>query len=161
MSRTLPIEQVSVGQLSDAKELSLLLPSREAALPFLLVPAGDKVMAVCLSVEHKFEAWEAVPNGAHSGIIITGLKIEIDQKSAFDSQYSTTPFGALVRNKGVASISVLKESFRQRSQLPILEGLTSSSDDFQAGFYRWSITTGVGIEKQSLLDIDVTPKTPM
>ena len=90
-------QEFSVGFTGDATTLSLLLPRNSYEQPILLSPPQLGGMAVFLEGEHRFLTFPYAGNTAWKGLLIPGIRFEVDEKTAFAQNSFDVPKGTLVR----------------------------------------------------------------
>ncbi|ACF00312.1 hypothetical protein [Rhodopseudomonas palustris] len=141
-----------VGCLADANELCLVIPRTEYE-SLVLVSAGT---AIVLEGNHEFVCFPSGGNESWKGVIVPGVKIEVDETAMFDAENWRLPPGAMVR-RGAELVIVARDDqgFSRVTQCPIVNGLPRCRDNFAAGFARWQVVIGRGEERRILKVVDI------
>lgn len=158
----LTVTQFTVGSLAQAQPLSLVLPRNEHEKPFIVGPGGGTRYAICLTEAGDLRFAGFSSGDAHNwrGMIVPDVQIEVDETSIYDTAYSDVRIGSLVRSGSTLSIAAKPEGWRGSHALfALVEGLPETVDGAGAGFTRWQIVIGAGIDKLILKAISVDPKT--
>jgi hypothetical protein len=145
-----------VGCLADATDLCLVIPRTQYECLFL-VSAGT---AIVLEGAHEFVSFPSEGNESWKGVIIPGVKIEVDETAVLNAENWRLPPGAMVR-RGTELLVVAREDqgVSGAVQCPIVTGLPRCRENFAAGFARWQIVIGCGEERRILKVIDVSKKS--
>lgn len=151
----LKISEFSAGTLSDAKPLSLVLPTGPYGETILVAQADDKRLAVFLSGTNAYRCFEYDQNESYGGIIVPGVEVEVDEASAYSDRSVDAPMGVVVRTGTFLTLDAPKEqSFGQSARQILLSELPPVREGQAVGFRRWQITLGHGDEKRVLLIVD-------
>lgn len=151
-------DEFSVGQLGDAVPLTLMLPRSKYEYRFLIGGSSEEPVAICLSEEHQYGAFQSAGNDAHKGMLIPNVRIEIDPSSVFDPNSHDVPLGAIVRrgtNLGVMA-KLDRQGFYSGQIVPLVSGLPEARDGYAVGFRHWAITLGAHENRRSLFEVDLT-----
>jgi hypothetical protein len=152
--------EYSVGCLSDASGVTLVLARSKYEYSCLVASAGDAPMAIVLEGDHAYVAFESGNNTAWKGLLIPGVAIEVDHSTVFNPDMGNCPLGALVRHGGQLSIVARADQnfLRGSTRIPLVTGLETTREGMEAGFTHWMITIGHGRLRRELRTIDVLPK---
>ena len=157
----LALNEFSVGKLIDIKELSLVLPRDQYEHIFLVIPSQEKPMAIILSNRHKFEAFNVDETQRWSGVVIHGVRIEVDKTDILNPERETPPPGTVIRKGSQAFILAnIDQRWRQYERIAFIGDLPVTSENVSAGFRKWSIALGEGPQKRELFKVDVTTPQP-
>jgi hypothetical protein len=146
-------EEFSVGPVAAAANLTLILPRGRYERPMLISAVADTPMAIILTDNEEFDAFECEGNTHWKGLLIPNVKIEVDERSLFDPDSDFAPFGALIRsgtNLSIAANRRERYSFNHRYRIPIVVGLDEVAAHTSVGFYQWQITIGSDHNKRVL-----------
>jgi len=151
--------EYTVGTLADAEALSLMLPRAKSEPAFLIGHTNDgTAAAVVLDGNYKFRSFECGGAKNWRGLLIANIYIEADETSLFDPDREEAPFGTLMR-RGTMLTVLAKDNggFAVLSNV-ILETDLAPTHDLRAGFSRWRIMIGEGLDKRVLREIDAEEK---
>jgi len=155
----LSVDEFTIGSLDEAEPLSLMLPRTKYEERILIGRAGQKRVALFLGPKDAFYAFEYDTNNNYSALIITGVTIEVDEATVFDPDFNNFPAGSLIRQGTSLCVQAVIDNRLQRTRtMPLIEGLAALPEQYSAGFLRWHIVLGQGIEKRVLQTIDVAPQ---
>jgi hypothetical protein len=156
----LSIEEFTCGSLGDAQPLALMLPRTQHEEAILVGHAGQRRVAMFLGSSHRFQCFEYDTNEHWAGLIIKGVAIEVDETAVFDPNYGGSPLGSLVRQDTRLCICASEERSigRGHATISLMDNLERAPERHRAGFLRWQIVIGRGIEKRVLQVIDVRLK---
>lgn len=150
----LAANEIMVGSVADAIPLSLVLP-RSSYESIALVGQRENVSTVVsLSPTDEFRSFAASDGQNWTGLIIPNVRIEVDETSVFDALNEHRSFGNIIRLDTQLAIRAKQDSLFARPTLVTLHnGLASTegkSERYQAGFSRWQIVIGEGVDKRVL-----------
>ena len=148
-------EATNVGRLCDATELTLILPHGENDEIMLVTLEGDAAQAVFLRGPYANSAFGCADNDSWGGLMITGIRVELDPTSLFDPNRASIPLGSMIRHGDRLSLVVnTKEQrgFTNQVRLPIMSGLPPTAERAQAGFRNWRLVVGEGYDKQTVYE---------
>lgn len=155
----LSLDSVFVGYISDAEAWTLALRRGKHDDVHLMVPVDGKIFAVILEGSHRFHTFDVEQNNARTGLLVPGIRLEVDPSAVLDPNENDVPLGALLRDGPHLKISTVAGAhYSQRRQIIIASDLPTGKEAQAAAFYRWFVTIGAGTEKQTLHKVDVTPK---
>lgn len=120
----------------------------------------ERLIAIFLGGDHAFHFFTPDEDTPYAGLLIPEVSIDVDETSLFDATDETAPVGAVVRantHLTIAAMGNARYSVRAE-RVPLIEGLAPCEQNVRAGFHRWQIVLGSGIEKRILKTIDVTPQ---
>ncbi len=151
-------DEFSVGPLADAGPLTLMLPRSKYEHHFLIGGSPEEPVAICLSEEHRYTAFQSAGNDAHKGMLIPNVRIEVDPASVLDPNSHDLPIGAIVRRGTILGVMAKLEGqgFYSGQVVPLVSGLPEARDGYAVGFGRWAITLGADEDRRSLFEIDLT-----
>ena len=155
--------EFTIGTLADAEPLALMVTSSRSNETFLIGGDGEQRNAVFLDGDHRFSSFECSTANNWRGMLISGVSLEVDEKSLVDQNRSDVPLGALIREAGVLGILASVQhshGFKHNAQVRLVDGLPSHGGDQQLTFAKWQVVIGTGVDKRLLRTIDVT-KQPM
>lgn len=155
-------EECVVGSFpeADTDRLTLLLPRRSSEEMILITGAAGEKIAIFLG-EHKYHAFACGDSEAWKGLLIAGVRVELDETSLFTPGYEAPP-GAVVREgTGFSITAKMRDShgFDRSQPIALGAGLAACRERESAGFHKWQIVLGEGPAKQVLMTVDVSPKT--
>lgn len=147
---------VGLGNINAATSLTLVLPVDRYDYCFLVASVGEEPTAVILDERHQYQAFNCRGNTSHKGLLIPDVRIEVDASLVYDAVGRWAVPGTIVRRDDGLFISTADERGVGRGPLIALQrGLASSEQNMAAGFPRWQIVIGDGIEKRVLKVIDL------
>jgi hypothetical protein len=149
-----------VGTFAQASDqgLTLMLPRSHYDKPILIVGNGENQMAIFLSDGDNFEAFASHGNDVWEGILVPGVTIEVDEKSALDPAGYYGQAGTVIRESTALNLAAnTKGGFRsgRTIRVPVASGLPPCGGQKTAGFRNWRIVLGEGEDKRILLTVDV------
>ncbi len=145
----LSLDEFTVGTIANASPLSLVLGRDAYEPPTLIGWANDKVVAVQLAGQQAFHCYESSQAGNTGGIVIPKVRIEVDESSAFNTQYGEIAPGSVVRTECLLGLQAHFFRAIRPSLVTLHDGLVSTGAH-QAGFRRWQIVLGEGLAKRTL-----------
>jgi hypothetical protein len=144
--------EFSVGCISDATGLTLVLPRGNYETSFIVNAAVEPKIAVVLEGDHRFLSFECSDNTSWKGLIVPNILIEVDETSVVD----TVPLGAVVRSGTTLAIRVKWDGGMGNRTVPLITELTPCRDDLAAAFTRWSIIIGEGLSRRELMAVEIS-----
>lgn len=145
----------SAGSLSTAKPLSMLLPRVTHEQCALIAGPQSDPVAVALDSSGAFRHFKCLTNTSWEGLIVSGLRVEVDEGSVFNPAYEHAKPGSVIRRAGELVLRVASNTFEDRNFFVALESdLPALLDGAEVGFRRWQLVLGTGIEKRVLRVID-------
>ncbi|AAB91759.1 conserved hypothetical 17.4 kDa protein (plasmid) [Sinorhizobium fredii NGR234] len=142
--------EFTIGTLGSAAPLSLILPRTKYEATMLVGHVDKAPAAVFLSGEFAFHYFPSTDNDSWRGLIVPGVRVEVDETSVFDQGQTMAPLGAAIRIDTRLAIRAKSEhSLSGSSALTIHDKLVSAGD-LRAGFTRWQIVIGEGQTKRVL-----------
>ncbi|SNT10040.1 MULTISPECIES: hypothetical protein [unclassified Azospirillum] len=145
------------GSLDDVNGLCLVMP-RDQHEEFILAVPGNPRTAIYLDGETKFQGFTYTSNDDWQGLIIPGVRIEVDVTSTFNADSGRAPLGAVIRRVDYLAVAVLlKQSgvFGRQINVPVASGLQPCAQGCAVGFRKWQIVLGEGQAKRVLRKIDI------
>jgi hypothetical protein len=150
-------EEFSVGPVTDAVPLTLMLPRSEYELPFLIGGTRDDPIAVCLGGDYLYRAFHCSGNDAHKGMLIPNVRVEVDTSTMFDASGHDVPLGSMVRrgtNLGI--VARLDDRGSYWAQVVVLvSDLADAREGYGVGFRRWAVALGTGENRRVLFEVDL------
>jgi hypothetical protein len=138
-----------VGTFAKAAPLSLVLPRTTYEAAAIIGAFNDAPTAVILSGDYAFRTFKSADNDTWRGLIVPGVRIEVDETSLFDPDYEGLPVGSIVRAGTDLAVHARAESSAwQTLSVALHTGLAPT--DLKAGFGRWQIVVGTGTDKRVL-----------
>jgi hypothetical protein len=153
----LRLNEFTVGDLAHAEpgQLTLLLPRSKYEQAALMGEMGDQRYGVALDGDTPGQAYLHKPDQPWEGILVPGVEIEIDEKSAFNSR-DPLEVGALVREGSELAMAVFAgHSYRigRVMKLTLVKDLPKLPDFEGVAFRKWRIVVGKDEDKRELLAI--------
>lgn len=146
----LAANEFTVGTLADAKPLSLILPRKKYEATILVGKNQAGHNAVVLSGQYSCYCIDSRNNDNWSGIIIGDIHIELDEKSVFDALDDDPALGNIVRlDSNLTIIAKQEKSYPNVVSVTLCDDL-SPVTRLKAGFRRWQIVLGEGVDKRVL-----------
>lgn len=150
--KLLSANEFTAGTFTEAKPLSLVLPRSKSETTALIGRIHDEPAAVLLDGPHAFTFFDTSSASNWRGIIISNVRIELDEESAFDPDKVDFSPGAIVRSKKEISLCAkAPNSFGSFSFLTMDSNLSIESS-LEVGFLNWQIVLGEGREKRILFN---------
>ena len=156
--------EFTVAALTGARHMTFVVPHDGSVGSFLTLRIKNRgTFAIFLTGEDRFTFFhfetllDEEDADILTGIVIPEVAIEVDEASAYDANNGNRPFGSLLRTQDRMEIVALSASHRagtQRDSFPLLYDLPPCETGARAGFTRWQIVIGTGIEKRVLLVVD-------
>ncbi|WP_018391340.1 hypothetical protein [Ancylobacter sp. FA202] len=144
----LALDEFTIGSLTDAKPLSLVLPRSVYDNTVLVGGTVDQPAYVCLAGEGAYSLIGRNEAHACCGLIVTAVKIEVDPKKVVSHRDRTA--GGLIREgTTLAIVSTGIRGFSLRT-VPLIEGLADVPLSEAAVFLGWQIVLGEGLAKRVL-----------
>lgn len=152
----LRISEFTVGTLSDAQPLSLILPRGRYEQTILVGSCNTIRRAVFLDPSSKWASFEYEENSSYGGVLVPNVEIEVDVESALNASRHDMPLGTLVRAERSLFVTVSEgDGFRGGFRGEILTNLSEIPERQASGFLRWQITLSAGEDKRVLKAIDI------
>jgi len=150
----LSAHEFTVGTVADAVPLSLVLPRNERKTIALVGHSENVPTMVSLSPADDFRSFEASGGQNWTGLIIPNVRVEVDEASVVDPRAEDRLLGIVVRLDTRLVIRAKPEFFYSGPTLVTLhDGLEPTGgqpEAHQAGFRRWQIVVGEGVDKRVL-----------
>lgn len=141
--------ELSVGSVSDASPLTLVLPRNQYEHLVLVGSGASGTAAIVLSEESKFYWLNAPDCTGWRGILVPNVRIELDETSIFYPDYNTPIPGSLVRKECQLLAHAASDSFLTNTII-LEDDLPATAAGAAAGFFNWQIVLGSGQEKRVL-----------
>ena len=146
--------EFTVGSIHGAAPLTLLLPRRDREQTMLIGEFGGAPVTVFLSGDYKFHFFESTNVTDWKGLIIPDVRVEVDENSLFDAACTSAPLGSLIRKDTTLGVRVRRERGFDDGAIATLYSDLPSAGKEQAGFHKWQIVIGTGIDKRILWESD-------
>jgi hypothetical protein len=149
-----------IGTPKEVTSLALLLPISQHESASIISWQESTIFQVMIDKDQIFHAYEYKEDDQDKGIVIPGISIEIDETTIFDVETVYAPYGALIREGSRLSVAArIHDTHRMARQriIPLLSGLPPCPEGSKAGFRKWQIVLGEGIEKRVLREFAVEP----
>lgn len=155
-------DQISAGPIALAGDgLTLVMPrtAYENTLLIARTPAG--LFATILSGKDSFISFPAENNNSFSGLLVGGVRIEVDPRTACDVRHESPPPGTITRSGSDLFIAAIpSEGMRFGTALvPLATGLPPLPEKQKVGFLTWQVVLGSAQEKQVLAQFSVATPT--
>lgn len=147
----LSANEFTVGSIGHASPLTLVLARHSHEKTFLVGGSTERPVALVLSEGHRFHGFDAAGNTQWSGLLIPGVRVEVDVATAFDASYTHLRPGAVLRLD--TRLAVQASGFG--GQLITLEGGLPATLAGSVCFGRWQIVLGSGSEKRVLYVVSI------
>lgn len=146
----LSASEFTTGSIGQAKPLALSLPRRASEETFLIGGTNERPVAIFLSGIHRFHAFNAADNNSWFGLLIPGVRIEVDEASVFDSRDASAG-GAVIRLEN----RLVVRARGSGGELVMLEDALPPTLEGSVGFHHWQVVLGGGAERRVLYDVSM------
>lgn len=147
-------EEFTIGTFASAPAGSLILPRTKYEVAAIVGVIGEASTVVILSGQLQFNYFPTAGVENWSGMIVPNVRIEVDEKTAFDPGYGRPP-GSVIRASTFLGIHALSERAYGRTQVvPLVLELPAAAEG-GVGFTKWQVVLGAGVDKQILMQIAV------
>lgn len=149
--------EFTVGCVSKATPLTLVLPRNTQEEPFLIGLCSNAPAALFLSGRHQFTWFASAGSETWNGLLIPNVRIEVDETSIFCPSDVHPEFGTIVRKDAqlVAQARARSTHSVNRAESVVLEDGLPSTLNVEAGFRRWQIVLGSGLDKRVMYEVSV------
>jgi hypothetical protein len=147
-------EEFTTGTFASAPVGSLILPRNEHEVAAIVGLVDAAPAVVILSGQFEFHFFPTAGSENWSGLIIPGVRIEVDETTAFDPRYGK-PLGAAIRADTTLGVYAKTERSFGRGRAVSLVTDLPAVDEGGVGFAKWQVVLGAGVDKQVLLKITV------
>lgn len=144
------------GSAGDATPLTLVLPRHAQEIVMLVGGSADRPVALCLSGSHCFHSFLAVNNRHWFGILISGVRVEVDEASIGGSNYGQSLAGTVIRKDS----RLLVQPAGYNDPAVVLEEGLPATIDGAASFSRWQVVLGAGVDKRVLHTVSLNQADP-
>lgn len=153
----LSVDEFSVGTLSQAQALTYVLPRSSHEKPILVAPDVGVPVAIFLGADEDFLSFGSSDNTYWGGLLIHGVRIEVDETSVFNPEGWSPPLGAVLRkDKILCVVTKSDDRFKRQRQVVLADGLGQVEPREAAGFMRWQVVLGQRADKRVLHRVDVS-----
>jgi hypothetical protein len=134
-----------------------VIPRNKYEQFILLSEASGSRTAIFLDGEYAFRCFACENNTHWKGLIVPGVRLEVDEASLFDPEDGGAPLGALIRAEDQLHILARPDSgFPRHSGKVLLSAhLPVGEKGMAAGFGRWCVALGEGQAKREIKVMDV------
>lgn len=147
-------EEFTTGTFASALAGSLILPRNEHEVAAIVGLVDAAPAVVILSGQFQFNYFPTAGAENWSGLIIPGVRIELDETTTFDPSYSK-PSGAAIRvDTSLGVYAQTERSFGRTRAVSLVSGLPGTTEG-GVGFTKWQVVLGAGTDKRILLKIAV------
>lgn len=149
------------GTLADADTGTFVLPRTKYEASFLVGMFEEKPHAVFLDGNYTFHAMPCEGTTNWKGLLVPGVRVEVDPQSLFNPENNWPPLGGLTRIDDKLCVMARLETrgaFSSVTPIILQSGLPSCLNEQRAGFMRWIIVLGSGLNRRELFAIDVSDK---
>jgi hypothetical protein len=150
--------EIWVGGISSVSELALVLPRRKQEETLLISQEGDASWTTFLDhgryQYHSFQI--SGEGGGRKGLIVPGIRIELDQASIFDPNRELK-LGSMIRDKDKLSILAQVQGahgFNDEQKVQIVGGLPICDGEESAGYKKWRVVLGGGDRQRVIWQVD-------
>lgn len=150
----LNVDEFHVGEIGDVESLSLIIPGGDYEDYCLISRIEGKISAVSIANFYSFQTSQAP-----AGVIVNGIRIEVDETSAFDPHQAYAPPGSIVREATRLCISARSQNGSTSRKIVLLEGLKPIGEWHRVGFLRWQIVIGQLCDKRVLKIVEAKSST--
>ena len=142
--------EFTIGSFESAAPSSLVLPRTEHETAAIIGELEGEPTAILLAGQFAFHFISCAGNNNWQGLIIPGVRVEVDEASLFDPDYSTSALGSVVRSDTRLVIRAKEErAVRQMTAITLQDDLPPAGN-LKAAFTKWQIVIGAGSEKRVL-----------
>lgn len=152
-------DEIWVGGTASVSELALVLPIRKHDETLLISSEEDVRWATFLDPgRQQYHSFQISGDGAgRKGLIVPGIKIEVDQTSIFDTNLEFK-LGSIIREND--RISIVAQTYgayglTDERNVQLVDGLLDCDAGQSAGFKKWRVILGEGERKRVLWEIDL------
>lgn len=146
--------EFTVGTIGDAADMTLVLPRSPHEATMLITHAPDAPTAVHLDGQFRFASMNSAGNTSWGGVLVPNVSLEVDHTSIADPDIGR-PLGALIRKHTMLYIVAAPDGGRGRqTHVPLISGLPPCNENESAGFTRWRIMLGEGLNRRVVKTID-------
>jgi len=153
----LSASEFTVGSIGKAIPLTLVLPRHEGEEAILIARCSCGPAALFLSENHRFQWFASAHNEHWHGLLVAGVRIEVDETSIFDPARLHAKLGTVVR-QGTQLVAQAKPASNRSvngfEPVVLEDGLAATTDE-AAGFHRWRIVIGSGRDKRVLHEVSI------
>ncbi len=149
----LSAHEFTAGAFKDTAPLSLILPRNEHEETVLIGRVEDAAAAVFLSERYTYEYFLTASSENWHGLIVPNVRIEVDEKSAFDPTYRSR-VGTIIRTGTRLAIRARADRSSSASLVTLEDGLASTGEH-KVGFSRWQVVIGDDAFKRVLWQVSL------
>jgi hypothetical protein len=151
-------EEFRVGALAAAADspMTLVLPRTEYEHAAVFGDAFDQRYGIVLDGDLPFQAYPVKPDEPWTGILIPGVRIELNEKTAYNPTHLMEA-GSVIREAdrvNVAAVSGPHPHIGRPIMITLLNGLPECEPHERAGFREWRIVIGDRQDTRELLSVN-------
>lgn len=151
----LAAREFTVGNIGLACPLTLVL-ARQPDDPVMLVGKTENGPAVVfISGNHTFEWFQSEGNTSWHGILVPGVRVEVDPESAYSPSLVDTKLGSALRTGTQLALVAKAGSILNRWAPITLEDELPAATAETAGFSRWQVVLGSGEHRRILHETSI------
>jgi hypothetical protein len=148
--------EFTIGTFGSASPLSLVLPRNKYEAAAIVGEFEAAPAAVFLTGNFPFHFFPSAGNQAWQGLIVPGIRIEVDEASLVDPDSDNVGLGAVVRTDTRLVIhAVAERGFRQMTPITLHKDLAAATG--RAAFTTWQAVIGTGHAKRVLWRVERAP----
>lgn len=141
--------EFTVGTVGSASPLSLVLPRNKYEAALIIGEFEAAPAAVLLTGDYRFHFFPSAGNRNWTGLIVPGIRIEVDEGSSVDPDADNVGLGAVVRTDTRLVIHAIAErGFRQMTAITLHKDLVAATG--RSAFSTWQAVIGTGYDKRVL-----------
>lgn len=139
-------DEFIVGTPASARDGSLILPRTNRGEVILVGSLNKRKAAICLGEDYRFQIQTEYLD-RYCGLVISEIRIEVDETSAFDpGRHDVKPGNLLKRSGGLGIYGIQGHGWSELKLVCISSQMDESGDE--AAFRGWQIVIGRGSEKR-------------
>jgi len=133
----------------------MLLPRVSHEQCALVAGTQADPVAVSLDSGSAYRHFKCLNNTSWEGLIVSGVRVEVDGGSVFSPAFEHAKPGAVIRRASELVLRVAPASFEDRNFFVALESdLPALLNGAEVGFRRWQLVLGKGTEKRVIRVFD-------
>jgi hypothetical protein len=147
-------EDFTTGTFASAPVGSLILPRNEREVAAIVGVVDAAPAVVILSGQFQFHFFPTAGAENWSGLIVPGVRIDVDEATAFDPGYGK-PLGAVIRAGAALGVHAKTERSFGRGRTVSLVTDLPAIDEGAVGYTKWQVVKETGVDKQVLFKVTV------
>jgi hypothetical protein len=146
----LSADEFTVGYLGSAEPTSLVVPRFSPGEAILVGHIDGNPTAAFITGKYANLCFESKGNTSWSGLIVPGVRVEVDEATLFEPSRLDAPFGSIIRLDTRLVVRARRErSFGDATHVTLQDNLASAGE-LRAGFTKWQVIIGEGVSKRIL-----------